>query len=254
MPLYDLSSSYFEGSHCPLAKLGYSRDGKRGSLQVNCGLLTDDRGCPVAISVTFSVTFSGYEGNTSDSQTFMPQVKRLREEFGIQRMVMVGDRGMISKENQGAIEEMSAEMTDDGGVAWITALRSASIRTLLKQQHLQLGLFDERNLLEIRSPDYPGERLLACRNPELAKLRAHTRMALLLATEQNLQKIKVRVDAARLVGKDKIGVAVGRVVNQYQVAKHFELLITDNSLAFTDRKSTRLNSSHVVTSRMPSSA
>ena len=117
-------------------------------------------------------------------------------------------------------------------MAWITALRSASIRTLLKQQHLQLGLFDERNLLEIRSPDYPGERLLACRNPELAKLHAHTRMALLLATEQNLQKIKVRVDAARLLGKDKIGVAVGKVAKQYQVAKHFELVITDNSLTF----------------------
>ena len=101
----------------------------------------------------------------------MPQVKRLREEFGIQRMVMAGDRGMISKENQGAIDEMSAEMTDDGGVAWITALRSASIRTLVQQKHLQLDLFDERNLLEISSPDFPGERLVACRNPELAKLR-----------------------------------------------------------------------------------
>ena len=219
--LYDLSSSYFEGVCCPLAKRGYSRDGKRGTLQVNYGLLTDDRGCPVAVSV--------FEGNTADSKTFMPQVKRLREEFGVQRMVMVGDRGMIS---QKAIDEMSAEMTDDGGVAWITALRSASIRTLVEQKHLQLGLFDECNLLEISSPDFPGERLLACRNPELAKLRAHTRVALLLATEQNLQKIKLRVDAARLVGKDKIGVAVGKVVNQYKVAKHFELVITDNALTF----------------------
>jgi len=215
--LYDLSSSYFEGLHCPLAKLGYSRDGKRGTLQVNYGLLTDERGCPVAISV--------YEGNTADSQTFMPQVKRLREEFGIGRMVMVGDRGMIS---QKAIDEMS----EDAGVDWITALRSASIRTLVEQKHLQLGLFDERNLLELSSPDFPGERLLACRNPELAKLRSHTRQELLLATEQNLQKIKVRVDAARLVGKDKIGVAVGKVVNQYKVAKHFELLITDNAFTF----------------------
>ena len=215
--LYDLSSSYFEGSHCPLAKLGYSRDGKRGSLQVNYGLLTDDRGCPVAVSV--------YEGNTSDSKTFLPQVKRMREEFGIERMVMVGDRGMIS---QKAIDEMS----EDAGVDWITALRSASIRTLVEQKHLQLGLFDERNLLEISSPDFPGERLVACRNTELAKLRAHTRDDLLLATEQNLQKIKERVDAARLAGKDKIGVAVGKVINQYKVAKHFELLITDNSFTF----------------------
>ena len=215
--LYDLSSSYFEGSHCPLAKLGYSRDGKRGSLQVNYGLLTDERGCPVAVSV--------YEGNTSDSKTFLPQVKRLREEFGIERMVMVGDRGMIS---QKAIDEMS----EDAGVDWITALRSASIRTLVEQKHLQLGLFDERNLLEISSPDFPGERLVACRNTELAKLRAHTRDDLLLATQKNLEKIKERVDAARLAGKDKIGVAVGKCVNQYKVAKHFELLITDSSFTF----------------------
>ena len=216
--LYDLSSSYFEGVCCPLAKRGYSRDGKRGSLQVNYGLLTDARGCPVAVSV--------FDGNTSDSTTFMPQVKRLREQFGIKRMVMVGDRGMIS---QKAINEIS----QDAGVDWITALRSASIRTLVEQKHLQLGLFDERNLLEISSPDFPGERLVACRNTELAKLRAHTRDDLLLATEQNLQKIKLRVDAARLAGKDKIGVAVGKCVNQYKVAKHFELTIAENSLTFT---------------------
>ena len=215
--LYDLSSSYFEGSHCPLAKLGYSRDGKRGTLQVNYGLLTDERGCPVAISV--------HPGNTSDSTTFMPQVTRLREEFGVRRMVMVGDRGMIS---QKAIDEMST----DTDVAWITALRSSSIRTLVEQHHLQLGLFDERNLLEISSPDFPGERLVACRNPELAKLRGHTRDDLLLATERNLQKIKLRVDAGKLVGKDMIGVAAGKVVNQYKVSKHFELVITDSSFTF----------------------
>ena len=133
LALYDLSSSYFECSYSPLARLGYSRDGKRGTLQVNYGLLTDDRGCPVAISV--------FEGNTSDSKTFMPQVKRLREEFGIGRMVMVGDRGMIS---QKAIDEMSAEMTDDAAVAGITALRSAPIRTLVEQKHLQLDLFDQQ--------------------------------------------------------------------------------------------------------------
>ena len=166
--LYALSSSYFEGSCCPLAKLGYSRDGKRGTLQVNYGLLTDARGCPVAVSV--------FEGNTSDSTTFMPEVTRLREQFGIKRMVMVGDRGMIS---QKAIDEMSG----DADVAWITALRSASIRTLVEQRHLQLGLFDERNLLEISSPDFPGERLVACRNTELARMRAHTREDLLAATE-----------------------------------------------------------------------
>ena len=216
--LYDLSSSYFEGSHCPLAKLGYSRDGKRGTLQVNYGLLTDERGCPVAISV--------HEGNTFDSTTFMPEVTRVREAFGIKRMVMVGDRGMIS---QKAIDEMSK----DDDVAWITALRSSSIRTLVAQGAVQMGLFDERNLLEISSPDFPGERLVACRNPELAKLRAHTREDLLAATERNLEKIKLRVEAGKLAGKDKIGVAVGKVVNQYKVAKHFELLITDGSFTFT---------------------
>ncbi len=215
--LYDLSSSYFEGSHCPLAKLGYSTDVKRGTLQVNYGLLTDGRGCPVAISV--------HPGNTSDSTTFMPEVKRLREQFGCLRMVMVGDRGMIS---QKAIDEMS----QDSDIDWVTALRSASIRSLVEQAHLQMGLFDERNLLEISSPDFPGERLLACRNPELAKLRAHTRDDLLLATEKNLQKVQARVEAGKLAGKDKIGVAAGKVVNQYKVAKHFELVITDDSLMF----------------------
>ena len=218
--LYDLSSSYFEGSHCPLAKLGYSRDGKRGTLQVNYGLLTDDGGCPVAVSV--------HPGNTSDATTFMPQVTRLREQFGVRRMVMVGDRGMIS---QKAIDEMSV----DTDVAWITALRSSSIRVLVTQQHLQLDLFDERNLLEISSPEFPGERLVACRNPELAKLRAHTRNDLLAATERSLEKIKLRVEAGKLSGQDKIGVAVGKVVNQYKVAKHFELTITDSSFTATRR-------------------
>lgn len=215
--LYDLSSSYFEGSHCPLAKLGYSRDGKRGTLQVNYGLLTDDRGCPVAISV--------HDGNTSDSTTFTPQVTRLREQFGLKRIVMVGDRGMIS---QKAIDEMSK----DSDLSWITALRSASIRALVEQGYVQMGLFDERNLLEISSPDYPGERLIVCRNPELAKLRVHTRNDLLLATEKELAKIQARVASSKIVGRDKIGVATGKVVNRYKVAKHFELAITDETLTF----------------------
>ncbi len=215
--LYDLSSSYFEGSHCPLAKLGYSRDGKRGTLQVNYGLLTDDRGCPVAISV--------HDGNTSDSTTFIPQVTRLREKFGLKRIVMVGDRGMIS---QKAIDKMSK----DSDLAWITALRSASIRALVEQGRVQMGLFDERNLLEISSPDFPGERLIVCRNPELAKLRVHTRNDLLLATEKELVKIQARVESSKLVGKDKIGLAAGKVVNRYKVAKHFELTITDAAFTF----------------------
>ena len=184
--LYDLSSSYFEGSCCPLAKLGYSRDGRKGMLQVNYGLLTDARGCPLAVSV--------HEGNVADSLTLLPEVQRLREDFGVEQLVMVGDRGMISNK---AIQELR----ETEGVGWISALKSVSIRALVEQGHLQLGLFDERNLLELSSPDYPGERLVACRNPELAKLRAHKREELLAATEANLQKIKARVDALKLVGR-----------------------------------------------------
>ena len=219
--LYDLSSSYFEGTTCPLAKLGHSRDGRKGMLQVNYGLLTDARGCPVAVSV--------YEGNVADSATFMPEVQRLREQFGIEHLVMVGDRGMIG---HGAI----AELREMDGVGWITALKSASIRSLVEQGQLQLGLFDERNLVELSSPEYPGERLVACRNPQLAKLRAIKREALLGATEKTLLAIKERVDAGRLHGADAIGLRVGKIVNQYKVAKHFELAIGDNSFTFARKQ------------------
>jgi transposase len=219
--LYDLSSSYFEGTTCPLAKLGHSRDGRKGMLQVNYGLLTDARGCPVAVSV--------YEGNVADSATFMPEVQRLREQFGIEHLVMVGDRGMIG---HGSI----AELREMDGVGWITALKSASIRSLVEQGQLQLGLFDERNLVELSSPEYPGERLVACRNPQLAKLRAIKREALLGATEKNLLAIKERVDAGRLHGADAIGLRVGKIINQYKVAKHFELAIGDNSFTFARKQ------------------
>ena len=219
--LYDLSSSYFEGTTCPLARLGYSRDRRRGTLQVNYGLLTDARGCPVAVSV--------HEGNVADSQTLMPAVRRLRQDFGIEQVVMVGDRGMVSNK---AIEELR----EADGVGWITALKSVSIRALVEQGQLQLGLFDERNLIELSSPDYPDERLVACRNPELAKLRAHKREELLIATEHNLAKIKARVDAAKLAGADQIGLRVGKLVNQYKVAKHFELAIGDASFTFERKR------------------
>jgi transposase len=219
--LYDLSSSYFEGSTCPLAKRGHNRDGKKGKLQVNYGLLTDARGCPVAVSV--------YEGNVSDSKTLMPEVRRLRQDFGIEQMVMIGDRGMISKKT---IKELRAS----DGVGWITALKSASIRALVEQGQVQLGLFDERNLLELSSPDYPGERLMACRNPELAKLRAHKREDLLVATEKSLAKIKARVDAGKLSAREKIGLRIGKVVNRYKVAKHFELVIGDKAFTFTRKR------------------
>ena len=218
--LYDLSSSYFEGSCCPLARLGYSRDGKRGTLQVNYGLLTDDRGCPVAVSV--------HEGNTADSLTFMPAVHKLRQDFGIKRVVMVGDRGMVS---QKAIDEMR----ETDGMGWITALKSVAIRALVEQGRLQMDLFDERNLLELSSPDYPGERLVACRNEALARLRAHKRQELLAATVQLLAKIKARVDAGKLAGKEVIGLAVGKIIDKYKVAKHFELVIGDAALSWTPK-------------------
>ena len=221
--LYDLSSSYFEGTRCPLAKLGYNRDGRKGLLQVNYGLLTDARGCPVAVSV--------YEGNVADSLTLMPEVRRLRETFGIEHLVLVGDRGMISHQ---AIDEM--RQTE--AIGWITALKSASIRALVEQGHLQLGLFDERNLFELTSPEYPGERLVACRNPQLAALRSHKREELLRATEESLRKIQARVQAGKLAGADTIGLRVGRVINQYKVAKHFALEIGASTFGFarqTDR-------------------
>ena len=219
--LYDLSSSYFEGTTCPLAKLGHNRDGRKGKLQVNYGLLSDARGCPVAVSV--------HEGNVTDSLTFLPQVQRLREQFGIEQLVMVGDRGMIGHKSIAELREMQ-------GIGWITALKNASIRTLVEQGQLQLGLFDERNLVEIASPEYPGERLVACRNAQLAKLRAIKREELLIATEKNLQAIKDRVDARRLKKADAIGLAAGKVVNQYKVAKHFELAIGDNSFTFERKR------------------
>ena len=216
--LYDLSSSYFEGSTCELAALGYNRDGKRGKLQVNYGLLTDARGVPVAISV--------FEGNTADAHTFMPQVAQLRERFGINEMVLVGDRGMIAQTH---IDALKAEP----GLQWITALKSGTLRTLASEGALQLGLFDERNLFEFTHADYPGERLIACCNPQLAKKRAHTRQALLEATVKQLDPIRQRVAAGRLKGKERIGLCVGKVLNRYKVGKHFDLVIGDASFEYT---------------------
>jgi transposase len=215
--LYDLSSSYFEGSSCPLAKLGHNRDGKKGKLQVNYGLVTDRRGCPVAVSV--------FDGATADCKTVLPQVKRIQAEFGIEHLVVVGDRGMIS---QKAIEEFKRAP----GVAWITALKSAQIRALADEGGLQMGLFDERNLIEFTHPDYPGERLVACRNAQLAQLRAAKRAELLKATAAELNKVCAMVARGKLAGADKIGVRVGRVINKYKVAKHFKLTIEPASFSY----------------------
>jgi len=217
LALYDLSSSYFEGKSCPLAKIGYSRDGKRNTPQVNYGLLTTRAGCPVAISV--------YEGNTADASTLMPQVDQLRKQFGLERLVLVGDRGMISHKAIGELRNLD-------GLAWITALKSSQIRALVQGGDLQFGLFDERNLFEFSHPDFPSERLVACRNAELGRLRAHKREALLAATEEELRKVQTRIENGSLVGRDKIGVRVGKVVNKYKVGKHFALSIEESGFTF----------------------
>jgi hypothetical protein len=219
--LYDLTSSYFEGTTCPLAKRGHNRDGKRDKLQVNYGLVTDGRGCPVAVSV--------FDGNVSDSTTLLPQVTRLREDFGVREVVLVGDRGMIAQKTIDALAAVD-------GVRWITALKSVQIRTLLEGGALQLGLFDDRDLFELTHSAYPGERLVACRNPALATLRAHKRQELLGATVAELETVERRVARGRLRGRAAIGLRVGRVVNKYKVAKHFALTITDTAFRFTRRE------------------
>ena len=216
--LFDLTSSTFEGTKCPLAKLGYSRDGKPGTLQVNYGLLTDDRGCPVAVSV--------FEGNTGDPKTLLPQVEKVRAEFGIERVVMVGDRGMISNVQIDAMRKLD-------GVQWITALKSGAIAKLAEGGELQLDLFDEKNLISLTSADYPGERLVACRNPALAKLRTEKRKHLIAATTGELDRVKAMVMSGRLEGRDKIGVRIGKVIGKYKVGKHFDLDIKDGAFSFS---------------------
>jgi transposase len=217
LALYDLSSSYFEGVTCPLAARGYNRDGKKGKLQVNYGLLTDSRGLPVAISV--------FEGNTSDPTTLPPQVTKVRERFALQRFVLIGDRGMISQKQVDVLRELD-------GVDWIAALRPQAIRKLLDSGALQMDLFDQRNLFELTHPDFPGERLVACRNPDLAKRRAEKRKNLLEATAKELHKVRSMIDNGRLHGQDAIGVRIGKVVNKYKVAKHFTLDIRERSFEF----------------------
>lgn len=218
MALYDLSSTYVEGRCCPLAALGHNRDGKKGKLQVNFGLLTDADGRPVAVDVV--------RGNTADPTTVMPQIEKMQQRFEIDEFTLVGDRAMISNKLIAKLEK------DHPGVRWLSALRTQGIRELVTQGRLQLGLFDERNLVELEPIDQPGERLVACRNLDLARLRAHKRHELLAATEAALDKLVVRVTAGRLKGEDKIGLAVGKVINKYKMAKHFVLDITDARLGY----------------------
>ncbi len=228
MALFDLSSSWLEGTHCPLAARGYSRDGKKGRLQIEYGLLTDPAGRPVAVRV--------FPGNTGDPAAFTEIVKVVRDKFGLEQMVMVGDRGMITSARIQALNKLEDGTRRQDPYGWITALRAPAIKKLMAGGPLQLSLFDQQNLAEITSPDYPGERLVACRNPVLAADRARTRGELLAATEKLLAPIIARVQAGKLHGAGEIGVAVGKVISKYNTSKHFEVAITDTSLAVTRRQ------------------
>ena len=216
--MFDLSSSWVEGSCCELAAFGHSRDGKRGKKQVEYGLLTDKDGRPVAVRV--------FAGNTGDPKTFPEAVDAVRGTFGLQQVIMVGDRGMITTARNKALRELE-------GMAWITCLRGPAIKKLMASDGpLQLSLFDEQDLAEITSDDFPGERLVCCRNPVLAAERARKREDLLTATEDELGKIAARVAAGRIKDPDKIGVAAGKIINKRKVAKHFLLDIADGRITW----------------------
>jgi transposase len=225
--LYDVTSTYFEGRTCPLAKLGYNRDGKRGKLQIVIGLLCTAEGCPVAVEV--------FEGNVGDPSTLADQISKLKQRFRLERVVLIGDRGLIT-------EARIEETVKPAGLNFVTALRAPAIRSLAEVSSIQLSLFDQRDLAEIRSPDYPGERLIVCRNLLLADERARKRSELLAATEKDLLRIQTRVRRAKkpLRGKDKIALAVGAVINHYKVAKHFVVTITDDDLTF-ERKAEQID-------------
>jgi hypothetical protein len=212
--LYDVSSSYFEGRRCPLAQLGYSRDGKRGTLQIIYGLMCTPEGCPVAVEV--------FEGSLHDDKTLPAQIEKLRARFGLRHVIVVSDRGMVTKANL----ELLAETE---GASWITALKAPQVQKLARQGALQLSLFDQHNLAEIASEDYPGERLIVCRNPLIAAERAHKRESLSQATERALQEIQARVQNGTLYGAGQIGLAAGAVWNRWKVKKHFHVQITDTT-------------------------
>jgi len=229
MALFDLSSSWLEGARCPLAARGYSRDGKKGRLQIEYGLLTDPAGRPVAVRV--------FPGNTSDPSAFTEIVQVVREKFGLGQMVMVGDRGMITSARIQALNQREDGTQRPDPYGWITALRAPAIRKLMADDGpLQLSLFDEQDLAEITSEDFPGERLIACRNPVLAADRARKREDLLAATEKLLAPLIARAQAGRLRGAGPIGVEVGKVISKYKTAKHFHVVITDDSLAVTRKQ------------------
>jgi Transposase DDE domain len=221
--LYDVSSSYFEGRHCPLAKRGYSRDGKRGTLQIIYGLLCDRRGRPISVEV--------FGGNLHDDATLPSQIAKLKQRFGLSAVVLVSDRGIVTKAN--------LELLREQGAGFITALKAPQVAKLVSEGALQLSLFDQTNLAEIASKDYPGERLIVCRNPLVAAERARKREELLAATERGLEEIAERVQRGTLSGAAQIGLAVGAVCNRWKVKKHFQLQISDERFSFT-RKSEQI--------------
>lgn len=244
--LYDLTSTYLEGRCCELGRFGYSRDGKIGKLQIVFGLLCAADGCPVAVEV--------FEGDTGDPSTLASQIDKLKQRFGLKRVVLVGDRGMITS------ARIAADLKP-AGLDWITALRAPAIQALAEGGPLQLSLFDERDMAEIASPDYPGERLIVCRNPELAAERARKREELLATTERDLAKIKAAVERERspLRGRDKVALKVGAILGRRKMAKHFDLTITDASLSFTRdaaaiAKEAALDGFYVLRTSLPAAA
>jgi transposase len=218
--LYDVSSAAFEGRHCPLGKIGHARDGVKGRLQIIYGLLCSTAGVPVAIEV--------FDGNTADPKTLTAQITMIKDRFGLARVCLVGDRGMLT----------SARISDElrpAELDWISALRAPQIKALVAAEALQLSLFDEQDLVEISSPDFPGERLVCCRNPALAQQRTRKRQDLLAATENQLQTIAAATRRARrpLRGTERIALRVGKVINHYKMAKHFHTEITDTAFSFS---------------------
>jgi transposase len=218
--LYDLTSTYFEGRHCPLGKLGHSRDDKSGKLQIVFGLLTNASGCPVAVEV--------FAGNTADPNTVASQVNKLRQRFGLSDVVLVGDRGMITS------ARIREDLEASHGIRWISALRANQIQKLATGGQLQMSLFDQTDLVEIAHPDFPGERLIACFNPLLAEERARKRPDLLAATEKQLEKIAAATQRRRrpLRGKQNIGLRAGKILNRYKMGKHFQLRIEEDSFHY----------------------
>jgi transposase len=225
--LYDLTSTYFEGRHCPLAKLGHSRDDKSGKPQIVFGLLTNAAGCPVAVEI--------FEGNTGDPKTVASQVKKLRERFGLADIVLVGDRGMITS------ARIREDLPASHGIQWISALRASQTQKLATGGQLQMSLFDKTDLVEIAHPDFPGERLIACFNPLLAEERARKRPELLAATEKQLDKIAAATKRGKrpLRGKQNIGLRAGKILNRYKMGKHFQLRIEDESFHY-ERKTANI--------------